>query len=179
MRRRRFLRPNCKVMRWGNDANRSFAAAWCAGDVEVPVDAYGHTQLGLSRAMVAHGHKRDWRQHDGYAWGTRRAAWNGIGGLPDWLITGSRPIFIQLWRSWEIGEVEAYLSPGATRRLGEFARRCDEHIRQDIGVVPGTLIYDFMAARKRNYLTRKDDSPKREGGVRYAAANSSVTCHIL
>ena len=153
------LGPDGQVMRneWGNDADRSFAAAWCDGDVEIPLDAYGKTQFGVSRAMLESKHKRDWRQHYGYAWAIRRAAWDGIGGLPDWLVTGSADYHAALAFAGKMDRSEAYISPGATRRLLAFARRCDEHIRQDIGVVPGTLIHGFHGNKKlRGYLSRKD-----------------------
>jgi hypothetical protein len=153
------LGPNGEVMRneWGNDADRSFAAAWLAGDVEIPVDAYGATQFGVSRAMLKNTGKRDWRQHYGYAWAIRRAAWDGIGGLPDWLVTGSADFHAALGFAGTLSKSEAYISPGATRRMQEFARRCDEFIKQDIGCVPGTLIHGFHGNKKlRGYLSRKD-----------------------
>jgi len=152
------LGPNGEVMRneWGNDADRSFAAAWVAGDVDVPDDAYGAPR-GLSRAMLKNRAKKDWRSHFGYAWAIRRAAWDGIGGLPDWLITGSADYHTALAFAGKMDKSEAYISSGATRRLTEFARRCNEHIRQDIGVVPGTLIHGFHANKvQRGYLTRKE-----------------------
>jgi hypothetical protein len=153
------LGPNGEVMRneWGNDADRSFCAAWVAGDVEVPVDGYGMAKAAYSRALLQTREKKDYRQHYGYAWAMRREAWDGIGGLPDWLVTGSADFHSALAFAGKLSTSEAYISEGATRRLREYALRCDEHIRQDVGVVHGTLIHGFHGAkRNRVYLSRKD-----------------------
>jgi hypothetical protein len=150
------LGPNGEVMRneWGNDADRSFCAAWMAGDVEVYGEDYGKPP---SRAMLQNPNKKDFRQHYGYAWCMRREAWDGIGGLPDWMVTGSADFHSALGFAGKLAKSEAYTSPGATRRLREFASRCHEHIRQDIGVVPGTLLHGFHGNKKlRYYLTRKE-----------------------
>ena len=147
--------PNGEVLRneWGNDADRSFSAAWVAGDIDVPGADYGHCP---SRALLKPG-KKDWRQHYGYAWAFRRETWDGIGGLPDWLVTGSADYHAALAFAGKRDKSEAYISPGATRRLAEFWRRCDEHVRQDIGCVPGTILHGFHGAkRNRVYLSRRD-----------------------
>lgn len=148
---------------WGNDVDRSFCAAWMAGDVdmgEVREDyrGEGHTVVrAVSRALLANQGKRDHRQHYGYCWSIRREAWDGIGGLPDWLVTGSADFHSALAFAGKLSRSEAYISDGCTRRLREFARRCDEHIRQDIGCVPGLLMHGFHGPkRKRFYLSRKD-----------------------
>jgi hypothetical protein len=150
------LGPNGEVMRneWGNDADRSFSAAWMAGDVSVSAEDYGQQP---SRAMLKNPNKKDARQHYGYAWVIRREAWDGIGGLPDWMVTGSADFHAALAFAGKLAKSEAYTSPGATRRLREFAARCHEHIRQDIGVVPGTLLHGFHGQKSlRYYLTRKE-----------------------
>jgi hypothetical protein len=152
------LGPNGEVLRneWGNDADRSFSAAWLAGDVSGPVEGYGVGQP-QSRALLANKGARDWRQHYGYAWAFRREAWDGIGGLPDWLVTGSADYHAALAFAGKLDRSEAYVSPGATRRLREFADRCDAFVRQDIGCVPGTILHGFHGSkRNRVYLTRKD-----------------------
>lgn len=151
------LGPNGEVMtnEWGNDADRSFAAAWVAGDVDMAgAENYGQQP---SRAMLRNPGKKDWRQHYGYAWAMTRAAWDGIGGLPTWMVTGSADFHSALAFAGKLAKSEAYISPGSTRRLRELCIRCDEHIRQDIGVVPGTLLHGFHGNKKlRYYLSRKD-----------------------
>lgn len=152
------LGPNGEVLtnEWGNDADRSFAAAWQAGDVEVSGSDYAPSRQP-SRALLANTGKKDWRQHYGYSWAFRRATWDGIGGLPDWLVTGSADYHAALAFAGKLDKSEAYISPGATRRLHEFWARCDEHVRQDIGCVSGTILHGFHGAkRNRVYLSRKD-----------------------
>jgi hypothetical protein len=156
------LGPNGEVMRneWGNDADRSFSAAWAAGDVAVGAADYappGQAARAPSRALLTNPAQKDWRQHYGYAWAFRRETWDGIGGLPDWLVTGSADYHSALAFAGKLDKSEAYISPGATRRLREFWQRCDAHVRQDIGCVPGTILHGFHGPkRNRVYLARKD-----------------------
>ena len=152
------LGPHGEVLRneWGNDADRSFSAAWIAGDVAMAEADYTRCP---SRALLTRtdATARDRRQHYGYAWAFRREAWDGIGGLPDWLVTGSADYHAALAFAGKMDRSEAYISPGATRRLREFWQRCDAHVRQDIGVVPGTILHGFHGAkRNRVYLSRRD-----------------------
>ena len=152
------LGPNGEVLRneWGNDVDRSFAAAWLAGDVDEPSPGYGIGQR-QSRALLANKTAKDWRQHYGYAWAFRREAWDGIGGLPDWLVTGSADYHTALAFAGKLERSDAYISRGATRRLQEFAARCDKYICQDIGCVPGTILHGFHGSkRNRFYLSRRD-----------------------
>lgn len=141
---------------WGHDVDRSFCAAWMAGDVDIPHDGYGPNQNAVSRALLVNRGRKDWRQHYGYAWAMRREAWDGIGGLPDWLVTGSADYHSALAFAGKL-KSEAYLSPGCARKFAEFQRKVDYHIRQDIGCVPGMLIHGFHGSKKnRNYLSRSD-----------------------
>ena len=87
--------PQGEVMRneWGNDADRSFSAAFLAGDLPTPVgnvlipeavckaspvEGYGSGSCGGKAE-----YKRDFRQHFGYSWAARREVLQGIGGLMD------------------------------------------------------------------------------------------------
>ena len=152
------LGPNRQVMtnEWGHDVDRSFAAAWMAGDVDVPVDGYDPTCYGVSRALLANDRAKDYRQHYGFAWAMRRDVWDGIGGLPDWLVTGSADYHTALAFAGKLRASEAYMSPGCVRRFRELAERCHYHVRQDIGCVQGMVVHGFHGPkRKRYYLTRK------------------------
>lgn len=145
------------VNEWGNVLDRSFCQAWVDGDVAVVRDDYGVGQpLSLAllerreRSLVTTG------QHYGFAWAFRMETFSRIGGLPDWLVTGSADYHSALAFAGIRQESDAYLSPACARRLAEFSDRCDEHVRQDIGVVPGILHHGFHGTKpKRNYLTRK------------------------
>ena len=155
------LGPKGEVMtnEWGKDADRSFAAAFRAGDIVIQADSYGSKPL--SKAMTTLGKnpeaKPDRRQHYGYAWAIRRDGWNGIGGLPDWFITGSADYHTSMAFAGRRIKSAAYTSPGAVRRLNELYDRCDRVIRQDVGVVPGTVLHGFHGNKKlRYYLDRKD-----------------------
>ena len=160
------LGPQGEVMtnEWGHDVDRSFCAAWLAGDIDEPTDGYGQPQ---SRALFARRTgEKDWRQHYGYSWAIRRDALKGLGRLLDWMVTGSADYHMALGFCGKLRSVtereladhrEKGLSHGYVRRLREFAQRCEEHIRQDIGCVPGTLIHGFHGPKKnRFYIGRKD-----------------------
>lgn len=141
------------VMRneWGNDADRSFSAAFAAGDVTHDSGAYLPP-----RALIDAARKPDARSHSGYSWATRRSALTGIGRLVDWDIIGSADY--QMARCFAgafAGKFDFAASPAYVRRYAEFARLCDLHIRQSVGVVPGTVLAGFHGAKStRQYMSR-------------------------
>lgn len=141
---------------WGTTLDRGFAAAWVAGDIDEPREGYGIGQK-QSRWLIPSKEQKDWRQHYGFAWATRRDVWDGIGGMPDWLITGAADFFMAYAFAGQIPPTSDYTSPGCERRLRSFARKCDEHVRQDIGVVPGLIHHGWHGKKvRRNYMVRKD-----------------------
>ncbi len=145
------------INEWGVVIDRSFCQAWMDGDVAVVRDDYGVGQP-LSMALLEREEKSliTSGSHYGFSWAMRREAWDGIGGLPDWLVTGSADYHSALAFAGIRQTSDAYLSPSCARRLGEFSDRCDEHVRQDIGVVPGILHHGFHGTKKkRSYMTRK------------------------
>ncbi|MCE2576008.1 hypothetical protein [Komagataeibacter sp. FNDCR2] len=140
----------------GRIMDRSFCAAWAAGDIRVTPDDYG---LGRPTAawMLKSGQRRDWRQHYGYAWAFRADVYDAIGGLPDWLVTGSADYISAMAFAGLLNTSDTYTSPSCTRRLRQFAALCDDYVQQDIGVVAGMLSHGFHGPkRKRFYLDRKD-----------------------
>ncbi|BAK84530.1 hypothetical protein [Komagataeibacter medellinensis] len=135
--------------------DRSFCAAWAAGDIRVTPNDYGMGQPTAS--WMLKGERRDWRQHYGYAWAFRADVYDAIGGLPDWLVTGSADYISAMAFAGLLNTSDTYTSSSCTRRLQQFAALCDEHVKQDIGVVPGMLSHGFHGPkRKRFYLDRKD-----------------------
>jgi len=156
------LGPNGETVRneWGNDADRSFSAAWTDGDIDVPNGDYGPSFLRLTQRE----HRQDARRHYGYSWAIRRDVLKGIGRLIDWMVTGSADYHMALGFSGalahmaqqELADFNGNLSSGYIRRLREFARRCDDHVRQDIGCVPGTVLHSWHGTKtSRYYIDRK------------------------
>lgn len=140
----------------GRIMDRSFCAAWAAGDIRVTPNDYGVGQPTPSW-MLKGGQRRDWRQHYGYAWAFRADVYDAIGGLPDWLVTGAADYISAMAFAGLLKTSDTYTSPSCTRRLQQFAMLCDQHVRQDIGVVTGMLSHGFHGPkRKRFYLDRKD-----------------------
>ncbi|MCW4589715.1 hypothetical protein NO263_03875 [Gluconacetobacter entanii] len=140
----------------GRQMDRSFCAAWAAGDIIVTDEDYG---IGQSSAqwLLDPERKRDWRQHYGYAWAFRLDVWNDFGGLPDWLVTGAADYIAAMAFAGKLDTSDAYTSPACARRLRHFAAACDRAVRQDIGVVPGLLSHGFHGSKKKRfYLDRKD-----------------------
>ena len=145
---------------WGTAMERSFCQAWLDGDVQPPggdyAPAVSQSTALLQRAAAS---VLTQGQHYGYAWAFRLDTLSAIGGLPDWLVTGAADYFAALGFANLLAHVEpdAYLSPGCVRRLHEFAARCEEHVRQDIGVVPGILHHGCHGTKARRfYMDRRD-----------------------
>jgi hypothetical protein len=145
---------NIMTDEWGVDVNRSFAKAFIDGDVGPTTGSYASP-----KALIPPDKKADLRSHTGWSWAIRRGGlFGGIGALPDWDIIGSADWHIaRAFAGIENGMVNFKASPGYTRRWLEFARICDLHIKQDIGVVPGTLLAGFHGSKtKRYYVTRNE-----------------------
>jgi hypothetical protein len=149
------LGPSGEVVanEWGNAVDRSFSAAWVEGQV---LDEKGNYGGHTGRALLKNSETFDCRQHYGYAWGWRREAYDGTGGLIDWLVTGAADYNMAMGFAGML-KGDPNLSAGYNRRLGEFAARCDRVIKQDIGVVPGLLTH-FWHGKKKNrfYISRAD-----------------------
>ncbi len=139
------LGPNLEVMtnEWGNDVDRSFCSAY---------------HLGIFDPKLSYGNS-DWRQHFGYAWAIRREAFEGIGGLIDFLVMGSGDYHMALGFGGRLREDVAKhqgMTPGYRRRLLTFADRCDQYIAGRIGVMPGTIAHHFHGPKKRRgYISRQ------------------------
>ncbi len=129
--------------------DRSFAAAMSVGEAHVPGTKQSQNKEWL-------GYQRDLRQHYGYAWAMTRAAYDGIGGLLDWALTG--PADYHMAYAFAGMEVKAdpEMHPAYTRRLGEFHDRSQRVIRGSVGVVHGTIAHGFHGTKKkRGYVTRR------------------------
>jgi hypothetical protein len=139
----------------GQLLNRSFCAAWVAGDVKVTANDYG---VGRPTGSWMRNQEagKDTRQHYGYAWAFRLETWNDFGGFPDWIPTGAADYFSALAFAGKLSVSEkAYDSPAYLRRLRVFANLCDQHVKQDLGVLPGLLSHGFHGTKKnRIYLDR-------------------------
>lgn len=139
---------------WSYLIDRSFAAAWTAGDVVEPEPAYGVGQP-QARTLLANQERADARQHYGYAWAFRRETWDAIGGLPDWIPTGAADYHASLAFGGSVSPYQDHFTEECRRRLRAYAELCDQHVKQDLGVVPGILIHGFHGSKqKRHYITR-------------------------
>ncbi len=142
---------------WGNAVDRSFSAAWVAGDVDTVSQAYGFVPGREQSRALLQNRDADPRQHYGFAWSARREAYEGVGGLPDWMITGAADYHMACAFAGKLGPSDNYRTPGCERRLRDLAERCDRHVRQDIGVVPGLLMHGWHGSKqKRFYLSREE-----------------------
>jgi hypothetical protein len=128
---------------WGKDIDRSFCAAYVAGDAYVPGDGSYYP--------------KDQRQHYGYAWAMRREAYDGIGGLMDWVVTGAADYHMAFAFADMYVQIDHAVSSGYIRRLAEFATRCKRFVKADIGVVNGTIAHGWHGSKEnRGYLSRRD-----------------------
>jgi hypothetical protein len=94
--------------------------------------------------------------HPGYAWAARREAIDAIGQLPDWAILGSADHHLAMaligqgHRSLPEG-----LHPNYYAKMDLLEELCEEHIKHDVGYVPGTIVHYFHGKKKdRQYRER-------------------------
>jgi hypothetical protein len=156
---------------WNNSADRSFCAAWQAGDLDDPCEIGKQIAAGSSSpppsALAARpkssvfkrpdGKEKDWRAHTGYGWAIRKDVFSEMGGLLDWMVTGSC--------DWHMARAfvglpepnDQRMTPAYNRRLQEFWLRADRAVKQNVGVVPGTVVHGWHGRKKdRQYFTRFD-----------------------
>lgn len=129
----------------GRLEQRSFGAAWMAGDFE---------QYDWAQPEKAHNWHPYFQGHVGYAWAIRREAYDGLGGLISWVPTGAA--------DWQMAMAFAQRlqphperSEGFNHKLMIFQERADRHIQQSIGAVDGMLLHYYHGPkRKRGYVSR-------------------------
>ena len=94
--------------------------------------------------------------HPGFAWAIRRETFDSLGGMIDWSILGSADHMMAL--AW-IGQIRrgvpGGLHPNFLRRAEIYQELSDEHVRGDVGYVPGTLLHWFHGKKRdRRYVDR-------------------------
>lgn len=108
----------------------------CPSAFKVFVDKGYHQIPPLAPRYIAKG-------HPGLAWACRRDTWEHIEGLLDTGISGSGDTLM----AWALrGRWDGYLPPhplsaGYIAALKRWARRCDVHVQQNVGFVPGCCLH--------------------------------------
>lgn len=94
--------------------------------------------------------------HPGFAWAIRRDAFDHTGGLIDWSILGSADHMMALaWIGKVNRAVPSGLNPSFMRRAMEYQELATEHIRGDVGYVPGSLVHWWHGRKRdRRYVDR-------------------------
>jgi len=143
--------PDGTVMtnEWGNDVDRSFCAAYQAGVFENKLI----TQPYYSKPK----NNEDWRHHCGYAWAIRRETYEGLGGLIDWLVTGSSDYHMAMGFIGQLKERSKLhkQTRGYFRRLSEFQDSCAIYVKGNIGAVGNTILHGFHGYKSdRQYISR-------------------------
>ncbi len=130
---------------WGNNVDKSFCAAWVDGDFTKVDPGYG----------LANSDLRAPRCHFGYAWAMRRELYEELGGLIDWLVTGSADYHMAI--AFAGLPFPNDCSPGYVKRLEVFSNRCHQHVRKNIGYVPGLILHHWHGRKKqRGYMSRHE-----------------------
>ena len=174
------LQHNMVGQTWGTsvDMDPSFDITPNEHGNEVDIDVgCGPYAPPWSRVMLQPKAK-DWRSHTGYSNVFRREVLNGIGRLPDWLIAGSSDWHMWLGFSGRLRTMcmDALKDDGAQKysqgyydMLLHFADLCDQHVRMDIGCVPGMLRHHWHSSKKRRFyggreqiLTEAKFDPQRD-----------------
>lgn len=94
--------------------------------------------------------------HPGYAWAATRHAIDQLGGLIDIAILGAGDAHM----AWalvhrELDYVPERVSPAYLRHLLTWEQRCRDHIRLNVGYMPGTIHHHFHGKKRdRRYAER-------------------------
>jgi len=96
--------------------------------------------------------------HPGFAWAATRKAINGLGGLMDFAVLGAADHHM----AWAfLGKViersPKNVSEAYKKHLLIWQERAKNHIRENVGYVPGTIFHHFHGKKKdRKYIERWD-----------------------
>lgn len=109
-----------------------------------------------SAGVTSHPPRKFW--HPGFAWAMRRETLDHMGALVDWSVLGSADHMMAL--AW-IGKVERSLPSGLhanyLKHALDFQDVCAEHVRGDVGFVPGSIIHFWHGKKRdRRYVPRWD-----------------------
>jgi hypothetical protein len=98
-------------------------------------------------------------RHPGYAWATRRDAFNKLGGLIDWAVVGSAD-----WHMAAalVGQIDASISPAIISACPEYVRMCHiwqqravDLIRYNVGYMDGLIVHHWHGKKAdRKYQDR-------------------------
>ncbi len=119
-----------------------------------PVPSYYYGGPGLNgQVPTDRPGRKFW--HPGFAWAARRETLDQI-GMIDWSVLGSADHMMAL--AW-IGRVERAvptgLHPNYLRHALMYQELCSEHVRGDVGYVPGTLVHWWHGKKRdRRYIDR-------------------------
>jgi hypothetical protein len=93
--------------------------------------------------------------HPGFAWAARREVLDQVGFI-DWSVLGSADHIMALaWMGKVDRAVPSGLHPNYIRHARMYQELCDEHVRGDIGYVPGTLLHWWHGKKRdRRYIDR-------------------------
>jgi hypothetical protein len=156
--------PNGNIARndHGNEVDRSYCAAWLAGEVDVLDGPYG---CYVSKALRPEKKCRDWRAHTGYSNAIRMSTLREIGKLPDWFVCGSNDY--HFWHAAvgnlrQIAEVQradlnCRYSKGYVRKLLEMAEVYERVFKQDIGCVGGTVVHGWHGSKRLRFYGSRED----------------------
>lgn len=118
-------------------------------------DAYGDKGVGTQGAKVSQKGGTMYR-HPGFAWAWRREAFDSVGGLMEHVLLGSAD-----WHmAWAlVGRVDETISRQLSGNYKDLCRRWErravEHIKFNLGYVPGTVMHHWHGKKRdRGYATR-------------------------
>jgi hypothetical protein len=164
------LDPNGNIAKndWGNEVDRSFCAAWLAGEVDLKAGPYAPS---AARALLPTDKQRDWRSHTGFSWFIRKTTLQGLGRLMPWQIAGSADYHMahgfagNLRQMAEDGlnDKNSPYTRGYYDKLIEFAELCEEHVRQDLGCVSGTITHGWHGSKLLRFYGGREDILRESG----------------
>jgi hypothetical protein len=94
--------------------------------------------------------------HPGFAYGIRRQAYDDIGGLMEFPILGSADHHMALAFIGLVNKnLNSKLHPNYRLLCNIFQKRCERHIKRNVGYVSGTILHEWHGSKiLRQYCTR-------------------------
>lgn len=132
-----------------------FVAAYLSGDLDKLISIKHHKEP-IYGYYYDYGDKKGLGAWSGLAWACTRSAWDSVGGLMDFAITGAGDWYM----AWALlGRARRYIPRGSHPRFIEailhWQDLAERHIRRNVGVVSGTVSHHFHGRKRdRRYVDR-------------------------
>lgn len=110
------------------------------------------TDIAVAQLAASYGSGLSGYWHPGFAWAARKSALNHVGGLIDFAILGSAD-WHMAWSLIGRGAISLAegLSPVYRSWVNEWEARAEQHIKRNVGFMPGSIFHSFHGQKAQRY----------------------------